>query len=448
MKYLYAMSIKGIQEFIFSSNELKDIEGASEIVKNIKTEFEKYKDKCNILLNAAGNIKAVFNNKEDLEEVTNEFYKKVLNMGYGLLVTQAVLKIKDNFPNKDEFSKIENLLHSKRNRPNISMDRYLSIMKLSPKSARPVIKYENNEPFDMAKNQKNKNEVEGNKNLEKLANKKGKIAVIHADGNSLGQVVAGLGKNISKFSDELDEATKKSFYDAIKDILKDNNKYRLVVLGGDDMSVIMDADYAIEFTKEFLKNFEENTKNLTGVKNNLTACAGIAITNKKYPFYYAIELAENLCGVAKKSSKSKNETNPPSSLMYYNLQSGNVDFEEIKENTLKINDIDLLYGPYYVNESPKIDDLLTLIELLETSNSPKSKLREWLKFLEIDENVAQIYLNRIYQMAKSKWKELEEFEKTLKNFDENLNLKNLIVDKKTPIYEILEIISNTTKDKK
>ncbi len=41
MKYLYAMSIKGIQEFIFSSNELKDIEGASEIVKNINEQFKK-----------------------------------------------------------------------------------------------------------------------------------------------------------------------------------------------------------------------------------------------------------------------------------------------------------------------------------------------------------------------------------------------------------------------
>ena len=461
MKYLYAMSIKGIQEFIFSSNELKDIEGASEIVKNINEQFEKnYSNNCEILLNAAGNIKAIFKNKKELEKVLNKFYKEVLNMGYGLLVTQAVLKIKGNFPTKEEFSKIENILHSKRNKPNIALDRYLSIMELSPKSARPTFSYKNNEPFDKAKNQKHnayynkRKNIESEKDLEKLANKKGKIAVIHADGNSLGQIVSGLGKDIKKFSEELNNATEKSFKDAINKLFSDEIKYREVVLGGDDMSVIMDADYALEFTNEFLKNFEENTKNLTGLensnKNNLTACAGIAITNKKYPFYYAIELAESLCGLAKKASKKIDENNPPSSLMFYNLQSGIVDFEEIKENTLKIKDINLIYGPYYLNKNPKIDDLIKLINLLKTPDSPVSKLREWLKFLEIDKNAANIYLDRIYQMAQSKWNKLLEFEEVLKNFDESLSLKNLINkdNKKTPVYEILEIIANTTKDKK
>lgn len=456
MKYLYAFSIKGIQEYIFSSNELKDIEGASEIIKDINEKFKNRvkKYKCDILLNAAGNIKAVFENKNELEDVLKNFYKEVLEDGYGLLVTQAVLKIKGDFPNKDEFGKIENLLHSKRNIPNIALDRYFSIMDISPKSARGVIKYKNDEPFDMQKVQKYKklninNLEKSEKDLNNLANKKGKIAIIHADGNSLGQIVSGLGRNILKFSKELDDATKKSFEDAIKTVINDNQKkYRKVILGGDDMSVIMDADYALEFTYEFLKNFEEYTKNLTGLnKNNLTACAGIAITNKKYPFYYGIELAEVLCSIAKKESKQKNSTTPPSSLLFYNLQSGNfVDFEDIKQNELQIKNIDLMYGPYYLNENPKIKDFIELLRILNTTNSPVSKLREWLKILEIDTNAAQIYLDRIYQMAESKWSdELNEFENIIKRFDERFDLNNLIVDNKTPVYEMLEIISNTTK---
>jgi len=456
MKYLYSFSIKGIQEFIFASNELKDIEGASEIIKKINYEFEKnYQDKCSILLNAAGNIKAVFDKKEDLEEVLTTFYKNVISNGYGLLATQAALKIKGDFPNKEEFAKIENLLHSKRNRPNIALDRYLSIMDISPKSARPVFKYEKNIPFDKAKYQKHtafqKQNSEDEKNIEKLANEKGKIAIIHADGNSLGKVVAGLGKDISVFSKQLDEATKKSFRNAIKKVLKDNKKkYREVILGGDDMTVIMDANYALEFTNEFLKNFEKETKGIKGLGDKyLSACAGIAIVNKKYPFYYGVELAEVLCSIAKKESKAKNKNTPPSSLIFYNLQSGNfVDFDEIRNNELKINNIDLMYGPYYINENPKVDDFIEIIDILRTSNSPASKLREWLKILEISEESSQIYLDRIYEMAKSKWDKLDEFEEKLKKFDENLSLNNLIINNKTPIYEVLEIISNTTKDEK
>ena len=42
-KFLYGATIKGIQSFIFETNELKDIVGASEIVEQICTEdFKKF----------------------------------------------------------------------------------------------------------------------------------------------------------------------------------------------------------------------------------------------------------------------------------------------------------------------------------------------------------------------------------------------------------------------
>ena len=41
MNYYYGASIQGIQGFIFATNKLKEIIGASEIVKNINYKFEK-----------------------------------------------------------------------------------------------------------------------------------------------------------------------------------------------------------------------------------------------------------------------------------------------------------------------------------------------------------------------------------------------------------------------
>jgi hypothetical protein len=41
MKYLYGASIQGIQEFIFATNRLKEIIGASELVESISTELFK-----------------------------------------------------------------------------------------------------------------------------------------------------------------------------------------------------------------------------------------------------------------------------------------------------------------------------------------------------------------------------------------------------------------------
>jgi len=39
-KYLYGASVQGIQDFIFKTNKLQEIVGASEIVKNISHIFE------------------------------------------------------------------------------------------------------------------------------------------------------------------------------------------------------------------------------------------------------------------------------------------------------------------------------------------------------------------------------------------------------------------------
>lgn len=57
-KYLYGASVQGIQAFIFQTNELKDIVGASELVENICTRmFNPYGDRGKIVVNAAGNVK-------------------------------------------------------------------------------------------------------------------------------------------------------------------------------------------------------------------------------------------------------------------------------------------------------------------------------------------------------------------------------------------------------
>ncbi len=57
-KYLYGASVQGIQGFIFSTNKLKDIVGASELVEQIcTTVFDKFAVNGESVVQAAGNIK-------------------------------------------------------------------------------------------------------------------------------------------------------------------------------------------------------------------------------------------------------------------------------------------------------------------------------------------------------------------------------------------------------
>ena len=93
-----------------------------------------------------------------------------------------------------------------------------------------------------------------------------KLAVIHADGNGLGVLVKnliGVVKKsddtgaIARFSQAFDGATKKAYENAKEKtakILGDKNlKIKALILSGDDMTAVCDADIALEFTKNFIE---------------------------------------------------------------------------------------------------------------------------------------------------------------------------------------------------
>jgi len=454
-KYLYGASVQGIQEFIFKTNKLQEIIGASEIIKQINQKFiddiKSYKTK--LIMSAAGNMKAVFEDKDELQEFILKFKQEILNMAYGLTFSEAVVKIDSDESDNEERTKLEERLKIQRNRPNIALDMSLNITKLAPSTAKPIYK----DKLDMASYQKrrqysiwfkeqskNNSNTKEYKELSNLSNSKNKIAVIHIDGNGLGMLIRDLKIPISEFSKNLDDATKEAYKMAKKDY-----KIRDVILGGDDVSVICDADVALSFTKDFLEEFEKKTQEKLG--NKLTACAGIAICNEKYPIHYAYSLAEELCGEAKKDAKKINPDLAPSSLIFHNIQSSNFDSWDLyvqNELTLK-NDQEMIrldFGPYYLDEAdkPKIEDFIYLTHIYRYDDSPINRLRNWLGELDKNSYLAKELLKRINEVSSNKVTEC--IDKVLVKFDENLSSQNLIIEKdgylKTPIYDILQIISN------
>lgn len=101
-KYLYGASVQGIQSFIFQTNKLKEIVGASEIVKNItdQTFFDTAHIEKNyegLILATAGNIKCDFSeaDKSILERVVREFPKRVMQEGPGITSERHIHYNKD-----------------------------------------------------------------------------------------------------------------------------------------------------------------------------------------------------------------------------------------------------------------------------------------------------------------------------------------------------------------
>lgn len=427
--YLYGAAVQGIQDFIFQTNELKDIVGASELVDGICTtdfeEFGKMED-GNSIVRAAGNIKFIFKDKTECEKAVMEFPKKILLKAPGITVSQAVVEFqKDNF--SIAINELERKLRFQRNRPIRSMTLGLMGIRRSRQTGLPAVTEKEGEYLDEATLKKreksnsanihvcckafgcnNNAEIEEIRNLipfniEDITASNDWIAIIHADGNGLGQVVQNIGNNrerFREFSIKLDEATKEAAqaaYKACIDPVSYKSKggklpIRPIILSGDDLTVIIRGDLAIDYVHKFILEFENITKqklgSILGNQQGLTACAGISFIKSSYPFYYGYELAEALCTRAKKRTKAINQELPPSCIMFHKVQDSFVEgYEEIVKRELTPNSQHTFeFGPYFINKQEgywTIEQLLDSLELLndEKGNAVKSHLRQWISLL-------------------------------------------------------------------
>lgn len=469
-KYLYGASVQGIQSFIFQTNKLQEIVGASELVEEICTKTfwdiaKIKKDDPNIILNAAGNIKYVFDDEQKCRDFVREFPKAVMEMAPGITISQAVIKYDDGRKLKDVLQDLEEKLQVQRNKASIPFEVGFMGTERSRRTSGVAFKTRKkrngeDEYIDEAtylKIEKQKRSLKLFEKISEIGDAKVKetlletddlkgswLAVIHADGNGLGAIIQNLSNSFDdknneevkqafkKFSVALEKATTNAAQKAFKATIKgkDNGIYpiRPIVLGGDDLTVIIRADLAFDFTKTFLKEFERQTENefkflrnydVGGFDKGITACAGIAYVKKSYPFHYAVDLAEKLCSDAKNFVKGKtkeyenkhpeiNGLIPKSALAFYKVEDSFIEdsLSEIKERTLKGDNIDFRYGPYLLHEEgnfasvKELEDKLKHIKERE-KNLPKgeskgiTKLRQWATEVFKNKTAADFFLDRM-----------------------------------------------------
>lgn len=155
-----------------------------------------------------------------------------------------------------------------------------------------------------------------------------RIALVHADLSGLGELFREMGKNFVYPSDNLKLAgdIERAIIAAAKAACKDwvlpygvenfaessgesakSLPARPVLLGGDDITIIVRADIAVPFTKFLLEQIEVHCDGIGKAKGQkaLSACAGIAIVGRGTPFLTASALAEDLCNHAKALVKQR-----------------------------------------------------------------------------------------------------------------------------------------------
>ncbi len=496
-EYLYGASVQGIQSYIFGTNKLQEIVGASELVKDVCGGlFENVAGpNADIIIAAAGNIKC-YVDEDTAKKIVKTFPKTVDAKAPGLVLSQAVVKTTDDI--KDDIDKLEKKLRAQRNRASMPTDIGFMGLDRARRTGGVAYKVRDKEIIDRGSNAKLdrdsisifkdfKENIKDGKDprITNDFNKIGTgdkswIAVVHADGNGIGKIIQGIAaiegndgqEAFKKFSKNLDEATKKAAKEAfelvIEPTLNGDNKiypFRPIILGGDDLTVVVRADLAFDFTVAYLKAFEMHTKKelaflkdenkINGFENGLTACGGIAYIKKSYPFHYGVHLAEALVKNAKKLSKDteKFPNNTPSSLAFYKVQSSFTDaLEDMRKKThfakaadvdfakaadvdvakaadvdvakaadvdvAKAADVDVAkavdfdFGPYLIHEKGDFPNVKQLEEKLNVfKKSPDdpgvSKLRQWVSELYKDKNKADFMLSRMKTINAQLYKALK-----------------------------------------
>lgn len=440
--------MQGIQSFIFQTNALKEIVGASALVEKICTGLfvgllEKNSVGGEPIVNAAGNIKYIFDDDAKCREIFLNFPRLVMEKAPGITISQAVVQMEEDSPIADSMELLEKRLRECRNMPAQSLTLGFMGVQRSRETGLPE-RFHPEHP-DLFRDEgsyckitssdsiqlweKSTGISDGNI-LKRLAcsfdftGENDWIAVVHADGNGLGQVVKYLGehsldgKSLSRFSALLDESTQKAARKAVNDVLmpctaKGRYPYRPIVIGGDDLTVIIRGDLAIPFVKSYLSEFERQTKlnfaQMTEFSevlgDGLTACAGISFVKSSFPYYYAYNLAEELCSKAKDDSgRSK------SCLMFHKVHDSFVSsYRDIVRRELTAPDkSSFVYGPYFLKENDgcwTIDDLNNMVERLESEegNALKSGIRKWMSLMMSKGGTAhaQQHLARMKDINKS-----------------------------------------------
>ena len=155
-KYLYGASVQGIQSFIFQTNQLDDISGASELVESICTKLfeetvgEGFNEKSNAVIMAAGNVKYVFDTLEQCEHVVRHFPRKVQEHAPGITFSQAVVKFDDDKDFGKAIEALEKKLKTQRNLHQTPLEQGVQGCQRAAKTGMPVVKIWNGEELDAA----------------------------------------------------------------------------------------------------------------------------------------------------------------------------------------------------------------------------------------------------------------------------------------------------------
>ncbi|SNX52847.1 hypothetical protein [Thermoanaerobacterium sp. RBIITD] len=411
MNALVLWEISRKQDYIFSSNRLKENIGASfiieEIVEELPMEIEEDYSK-NVVYNGGGgslyNFEAVDKAKEFVSKISKEILKSYPGIEvffviqeYDVEEDRVIDKIDESYhklavkKNRRMYSGIQNSFGIETVCRATGLpaeykdeeDRYISKeikVKIDSAKDKRSKKFDKLLPSNIKSIREFDDLSKGDKNY---------LAVVHIDGNRMGEKFNELKTcfkyedgnykktneeylvALKKFSKNVKEIFENAFKemtsvieknrDNLKDDTKiDEDKFPVIpiIVAGDDVTYVTNGKIGIESARVFLEYLNDKEIELyKGKKIKLNACAGVAIVRISYPFAKAYQLAEDLCSNAKrKIIKDYYNEDKDFSLIDWHIEQGELSgtIADIREKFYKTLDGKELYmRPLYMNNNEK-----------------------------------------------------------------------------------------------
>ncbi len=347
-------TIRSKQSYIFQTNKMLEVVGASANISNawielfdvakkleikcrraveekesflissVLKEFEEAKLQLVELFYGGGNLTVLYDCRETFVRVNKVFSYRLLQSCPGMLPMAVAVEYTGNY--REDYKKLMDAAEVEKNRMVPCDDNFiLPFSKMDRNTYRPLsvtnqqgvqLSYES---YGKAKAGRSKRD-DSIKYLDTMITRKGEeslLAIVHADGNNMGRKIVDLLQDETDYSvciplmreftfdtaqafnvDGLEALEKCS--ESLKERYKDKNlapkyyAYRVIVADGDDMTFVCNARFVMEYVREYVKavqTYRDRRKS----KWQYSCCAGICIFHSHYPFARACSMAEKAC---------------------------------------------------------------------------------------------------------------------------------------------------------
>lgn len=493
--YIVLIETSGNQHYIFATNKLRENVGASELTYQVGTKYvleaigktdvvkddldgsklrsflldktqnqpiekDTSNDAVEVVIATSGKAILLVRDEKKAKRIVSEVTKNALMRMPGLTVHGAIETVEGNLRNiHDAVGKVHSKLETVRYRIPSNQQRFLRLPFAEPcaTSGLPAVqmyrheslkgKPDESKPHSALSRAKQETSNDGHDRLENIVKSVSRtvrlvgnineletkwIAVIHADGNGLGElflkfahyldITPNSGTNLfdttegarmyidtyRKFSLALDSCTINAAGKAIAHFQSSYNTHQQrkekgaskipfipLILGGDDLTVICDGEYALKFTHDFLTQLEKQVSENDVIKpivqkafnvDRLGICAGVAIIKPHYPFHQAYELAEKLLQSAKQVKKKvRHDVQRDGKVVKVMLPCSAIDFHVVYDST--VTDLDIIRAKLTVDGDKT---RLFAKPYVVTKDLTGQEENEWLnrrKFSELDKRV-------------------------------------------------------------